>query len=62
MRLDDKFNYGVMKGKGNYFCIDRLNKCESLEFDEKGNLFLFFFRRFCEDGKYGDIENISYWV
>ncbi|OOM09097.1 helicase C-terminal domain-containing protein [Clostridium saccharobutylicum] len=62
LRLDDKLNYGAMKGKGNYLCIDRLNKCESLEFDEKGNLSLLFLRRLCEDGKYGDIENISYWA
>lgn len=60
LRLDDKLNYGAMKGKGNYLCIERLNKCESLEFDEKGNLALLFLRRLCENGKYGDIENINY--
>lgn len=62
LRLDDKLNYGAMKGKGNYICIDRLNKCESLENDEKGNLAQLFLRRLCENGNYGDIENISYWA
>lgn len=60
LSLDDKLNYGAMKGKGNYLCIERLNKCESLEFDEKGNLTLLFLRRLCENGNYGDIENINY--
>ncbi|WP_238917330.1 helicase C-terminal domain-containing protein [Clostridium sp. YIM B02555] len=60
LRLDDKLKYGAMKGKGNYLCVDRLNKCEALEFDEKGNLTLLFLRRLCENGEYGDIENINY--
>jgi ATP-dependent DNA helicase DinG len=60
LRLDDKLKYGAMKGKGNYLCIERLNKCEDLEFGEKGNLALLFLRRLCEDGNYGDIENINY--
>lgn len=60
LHLNDKLNYGAMKGKGNYLCIERLNKCESLEFDEKGNLALLFLRRLCETGEYGDIENINY--
>ncbi|MCE5221381.1 MAG: DEAD/DEAH box helicase [Clostridium sp.] len=60
LRLNDKLNYGAMKGKGNYLCIERLNKCENLEFDEKGNLTLLFLRRLCEKGNYGDIENINY--
>ena len=62
LSLDDKLNYGAMKGKGNYLCIERLNKCESLEFDEKGNLALLFLRRLCENGNYGDIENINYSI
>jgi Rad3-related DNA helicases len=60
LQLNDKLNYGAMKGKGNYLCIERLNRCESLEFDEKGNLALLFLRRLCETGEYGDIENINY--
>lgn len=62
LRLDDKLNYGAMKGKGNYICIERLNKCDKLEVNQKGNLTELFLRRLCEDGIYGDIENISYWA
>lgn len=62
LRLDDKINYGAMKGKGNYICIERLNKCDDLEVDMKGNLTELFLRRLCENGTYGDIENISYWA
>ncbi len=36
LRLDDKLNYGAMKGKGNYLCIERINKCEEFQMDEKG--------------------------
>lgn len=60
--LDDKLRYGAMKGKANYVCIERLNKCDSLEADEEGNLALLFLRRLVETGEYGDIENISYWI
>ncbi len=60
LRLEDKLKYGSMKGKGNYICIERLNKCEDFEFGEKGNLTLLFLRRLCESGNYGDIENINY--
>ncbi|MBE6089881.1 MAG: DEAD/DEAH box helicase [Clostridium beijerinckii] len=62
LRLDDKLNYGAMKGKGNYLCIERINKCEEFQMDEKGNLALLFLRRLCENGNYGDIENINYLV
>jgi len=62
LRLNDKLNYGAMKGKGNYLCIERINKCEELLLDEKGNLALLFLRRLCENGNYGDIENINYLV
>lgn len=51
-----------MKGKGNYLCIERINKCEEFQMDEKGNLALLFLRRLCENGNYGDIENINYLV
>ena len=62
LRLNDKLNYGAMKGKGNYLCIDRMRQSESLTEDFEGNLAFLFFKRLCEDGKYGDIENISYWA
>lgn len=62
LRLDDKLNYGAMKGKGNYICIERLRKCEELELSQEGNLALLFLNRLCENGKYGDSENISFWA
>lgn len=62
LRLDDKLKYGAMKGKGNYLCIERLNKCDDFELSEKGNLTLLFLRRLCENGNYGDIENINYSI
>lgn len=62
LRLDHKLRYGAMKGKANYVCVERLNKCDSLEEDEEGNLALLFLRRLCESGEYGDTENISYWI
>ena len=62
LRLNDKLKYGAMKGKGNYICVERLNKCDRLEGDEEGNLALLFLRRLAETGEYGDTENISYWI
>lgn len=62
LRLNDKLNYGAMKGKGNYLCIDRMKKSESLTEDFEGNLAFLFLKRLCEEGRYGDIENISYWA
>ncbi|WP_297425493.1 helicase C-terminal domain-containing protein [Clostridium sp.] len=62
LMLNDKLNYGAMKGKGNYLCIERINKCESLEVGEKSNLSLLFLRRLCENGNYGDIESINYSI
>ncbi|NYC73635.1 Rad3-related DNA helicase [Clostridium beijerinckii] len=43
LRLDDKLNYGAMKGKGNYLCIERINKCEEFQMDEKRELSIAFF-------------------
>ncbi|WP_294403707.1 helicase C-terminal domain-containing protein [uncultured Clostridium sp.] len=62
LQLDDKLKYGAMKGKANYICVEKLNKCDSLEEDEEGNLALLFFRRLVASGEYGDTENISYWI
>ena len=62
LKLDDKLKYGAIKGKSNYVCVERLNKCEELEFDKQGNLALLFLRRLAEDGNAGDIENINYVI
>lgn len=60
LMLNDKLKYGAMKGKGNYICIDRINKCENLQVGVKENLCLLFLKRLCENGNYGDIESINY--
>ncbi|NFN50195.1 DEAD/DEAH box helicase, partial [Clostridium botulinum] len=60
--LDKKLNYGAMKGKANYICIDRLNKCDALNESKESSLTQLFLRRLCDGGKHGDIENISYWA
>ncbi|WP_315080078.1 helicase C-terminal domain-containing protein [uncultured Clostridium sp.] len=60
--LEKKLNYGAMKGKANYICIDRLNKCDALNESKESSLTQLFLRRLCDGGKHGDIENISYWA
>ncbi len=62
LALDKKLNYGAMKGKANYICIDRLNKCDALNESKESSLTQLFLRRLCDGGKHGDIENISYWA
>ncbi|AOR23528.1 helicase C-terminal domain-containing protein [Clostridium taeniosporum] len=60
--LDKKLNYGAIKGKANYICIDRLNKCDRLNESKESSLTQLFLRRLCDEGKHGDIEDVSYWA
>ena len=62
LNLCDKIKFGYIKGKSNYVCIDRLNKCEDMEVDFEGNIALLYLRNYCEDGIHGDIENINYVI
>lgn len=62
LNLCDKIKYGYIKGKTNYVCIDRLNKCEELNNDLQGNLAELYLRNYCEDGEHGDIESINYGI
>lgn len=62
LKLDEKLKYGAIKGKSNYICVERLNKCQELELDKDGNLALLFLRRLVQDGRYGDIESINYTI
>ncbi len=62
LNLSDKIKYGYIKGKNNYICINRLNKCENMELDIEGNLALLYLRNYCENGNHGDIENINYAI
>jgi ATP-dependent DNA helicase DinG len=54
-------SYGYIKGKNNYICRDRLDsleyKNENLTKDDL--ICIFFIQRLIEDGKFGDIEEIS---
>ncbi|MGG7177800.1 helicase C-terminal domain-containing protein [Clostridium paraputrificum] len=60
--LEDKLNYGAIKGKSNYICTERLIKVQHFREDLEGILAEIFFKRLCKDGEYGDSENISYWA
>lgn len=64
--LNGKVSYGYMKGKNNYICIDKLeayiSDYESQEPTKEEILSLIFLERLVEGGKYGDIEEINYWV
>ncbi len=62
LNLCDKIKFGYIKGKSNYVCIARLNKCEAMEKDFQGNLAQLYLRNYCSDGNYGDIENINYVI
>nr|MCR4944737.1 ATP-dependent DNA helicase [Clostridium sp.] len=61
LNLEDKLNYGAIKGKGNYICVDRLSKYSNFDTSIYGVLAEVFLKRLCKDGLYGDIENINYW-
>jgi ATP-dependent DNA helicase DinG len=60
--LDDKLKYGSIKGKSNYICNERLEKLQKFNGDLKSILAEIFLKRLCMDGKYGDVENISYFA
>lgn len=60
--LDNKLKYGAIKGKSNYICVERLIKFKCLKNDLEGKLVEIFLKRLCANGKYGDIENISFWA
>lgn len=60
--LEDKLNYGAIKGKSNYICVDRLSKFTGFDTDLTGLLAEIFLKRLCKDGLYGDMEAINYWA
>lgn len=60
--LTNKIKYGAIKGKGNYLCIERLDKCKEFEKDNNGLLTYIFLKQLAQYGKYGDLENINYWA
>lgn len=60
--LENKLNYGAIKGKSNYICVDRLAKFTRFNMDLNGVLAEIFLKRLCKDGLYGDVENINFWA
>lgn len=62
LNLEDKINYGAMKGKGNYICVEKLIGNKDMENSLIGKLRDIFLKRLCEGGEHGDIENISFWA
>lgn len=57
-----KVKYGAMKGKGNYLCIERLEKCKEFGDTRNGLLAYIFFKQLGREGRHGDLESINYWA
>ena len=60
--LSKKVKYGAMKGKANYICAERLEKCEEFNDEKNGLLSYLFLKSLSQEGTYGDIEKINYWA
>ncbi|MGL5313142.1 MAG: helicase C-terminal domain-containing protein [Peptostreptococcaceae bacterium] len=64
--LIDKVSYGYIKGKNNYICVDKLESYKNEYLPEnpttKEILSLILLERLIEQGEYGDIEEINYWI
>lgn len=66
LELNNKVSYGYIKGKNNYICVEKL---ESYKYDYKSDdlnklevLGIIYLERLVENGDYGDIEEINYWI
>lgn len=64
--LEDKVTFGYIKGKSNYICVEKLekyiNEYEDSKCSEGEILSLIILERLVSEGKYGDIEEINYWI
>lgn len=60
--LDKKVKFGSIKGKSNYLCNEKISLYKEFENSLEGKLLELFIKRLIADGKYGDIENISFWA
>lgn len=64
--LNNKVSYGYIKGKNNYICVERLESYKreynSKELSKNDILSIILLERLTEEGKYGDIEEISHWI
>ena len=60
--LFKKVRFGAIKGKSNYLCAERISGYKEFEDNVNGPLVDLFIKRLISEGKYGDIENISFWA
>jgi len=60
--LYKKVSFGAIKGKSNYLCAERISGYKEFEDNINGPLTELFIKRLINGGKYGDIENISFWA
>lgn len=62
LSLYKKISFGSIKGKSNYLCTEKISVCKEFEEHANGPLVELFIKRLINGGKYGDIENISFWA
>lgn len=62
LSLYKKVKFGAIKGKSNYICTEKVSLYKGFEDSVKERLVQLFIKRLIIDGKYGDIENISFWA
>lgn len=64
--LNNKVSYGYIKGKNNYICVEKLESYKNEYISDKPTkndiLSILFLEQLIVDGKYGDIEEINYWI
>ncbi|MBC5996338.1 exonuclease [Romboutsia ilealis] len=64
--LNNKVSYGYIKGKNNYICVEKLEGYKSDYTSEDTTVLdvlgIIYLERLVEEGNYGDIEEINYWV
>lgn len=62
--LNGKLDYKVIKGKSNYLCFDEIDDMlnSSFNYTIKDRLGLVYLHRYAYGGKFGDSEEINYWV
>ncbi|RDY29467.1 exonuclease [Romboutsia weinsteinii] len=64
--LNKKISYGYIKGKNNYICVEKLESYIMDYSPSKSSsediIALLYLERLVEEGLYGDIEEINYWI
>ncbi|MGL6104755.1 helicase C-terminal domain-containing protein [Romboutsia sp.] len=64
--LNNKVSYGYIKGKNNYICLEKLESYKNEYTSDKPTknevLSLLILEKLIEEGRYGDIEEINYWI